>query len=418
MNSLSELLTQHYSKLPQRALNPGECQTVNKKQCTLCFAGRIDYSTELSHKQKAVTEFLHGLKIGVPIRPFIASPAGRLYRTVSKRKAFLVNRQFSLGLIGVEEDTLKNFPLMVGHCVIEPKIHSDVYRVMQDYLQKKEHLSIAEEFNYAIVKGNDAEAAVIFNMNHFSSANRKEVNNLSKHLTHKVKNVAGVFVFTDEERSKYYLRGNPRKDDRVNPKPLTKIFGKEKLFHKVGNVKFLHSPLSFSQTNHSILESFTTTAKNFLALTKNDTLVDLYCGYGLFTLSLASDVRKTIGIEMSRTSIHDAVDNIRINKITNAAFIAADITSATLRKYLKPETSNLKVLLDPPRSGTAEGVIELIADRKPEKVLHIFCNADIIEKELKRWGKSGYTPAAVQPFDMFPGTGEIEVMVLLHKAKN
>lgn len=415
MNSLSDLLHQHYAPLPQRNLAPGECQTAHGKKCALCYAGRIDYAAELQQKQKAVTEFLNRVKFGVPVRPLIASPAGRRYRTVSKRKAFLVNRQFSLGLIGVEEDTLKSFPLTVERCMIEPNIHADVYRTTQEYLQKKENLSLAEEFNYVIVKGNDAEAAVIFNMNHFSSANRKEINRLSKHLTHKVKNIAGVFVFTDEERSRYYLRGNPRKDDRVNPKPLTKIFGKEKLFHKVGNTKFLHSPLSFTQTNHAILEPFTTAAKNFLALTRNDTLVDLYCGYGLFTLHLASDVRKSVGIEMSRTSIHDAVDNARINKIPNATFITADITAAALRKHMKPETSNLKVLLDPPRSGTADGVIELIADRKPEKVLHIFCNAGIIEKELKRWTNSGYSPAAVQPFDMFPGTSDIEVIVLLQK---
>ncbi|MBI2428297.1 MAG: class I SAM-dependent RNA methyltransferase [Ignavibacteriales bacterium] len=371
----------------------------------------------MKYKQQAITEFLNSLKIGVPIRPLIASPQGRTYRTVSKRKAFLVNRQFSLGLIGVDDDTLKNFPMTIGQCVIEPRVHAEVYRTMQEYLQKKEHLSLAEEFNYVVVKGNDTESAVIFNMNHFSSSNRKEINHLSKHLTHKVKNIAGIFVFVDEERSRYYLPGTPKKGNQTNFRPLTKIFGKEKLFHKVGNTKFLHAPLSFSQTNHSILEPFVTTAKTFLSLNKEDVLYDLYCGYGLFSLTLASDVRKVIGIELARTSINDAIDNVRINKITNAKFIPADITAETLRKYLKPETTNLKFLLDPPRSGTLPDVIEMIGEQKPEKVLHIFCNSDIIEKELKRWSKSGYAPAAVQPFDMFPGTTEIEVMILLQRAK-
>jgi len=412
MKTLAEILSHHYSPLPQRQLKAGECQTPQKKRCSLCYAGKMEYSTEFPHKQKAVMEFLQSLKFGVPIRPLIQSPVGRMYRTVSKRKAFLVNRQFSLGLIGVNDDTAKNFPIAVHHCMIEPRIHNQVYDVIQQYLQKREHFSLAEEFNYVIVKGHDAEAEVIFNMNHFSSANRKEVNSLSKHLTSKVKNIAGIFVFTDEERSEYYLRGNPKKNDRVNTTPITKIFGKEKLFHNVGKTKFLFSPLSFSQTNHFILDILVSTARNFLDLTKKDTLIDLYCGYGLFSLCLAPDVHKVISIELSRSSIIDAIDNIRINKITNTKFVSANITVESLRKHIKPGSGSMKLLIDPPRHGTAEGVIEFLAQQQPEKVVHIFCNSSIIESEVVRWKKSGYSVTAVQPFDMFPGTNDIEVMVL------
>jgi len=79
---------------------------------------------------------------------------------------------------------------------------------------------------------------------------------------------------------------------------------------------------------------------------------------------------------------------------------------------IRHESKQLKILLDPPRSGTAEGVIEYIASQNPEKVVHIFCNSEIIEKELGRWKKSGYIPDTTVPFDMFPGTNEIEIMVI------
>jgi tRNA/tmRNA/rRNA uracil-C5-methylase (TrmA/RlmC/RlmD family) len=413
MKTLTDFISEQYHTLPHRTLQRGECQTAKNKRCTLCFASRLDYSIELHHKQKAIIDFLDSLKLGVPIRPLIPSPMGRFYRTVSKRKAFLSNRQFSLGLIGVDEDTAKSFPMAVGQCVIEPQIHADVYKVIQEYLQRKKNLSLAEEFNYVIVRGNDAEASVIFNLNHFSSSNRKEINTLSKYLTRTVKNISGVFVFRDEERSRYYLRGNPRREYQTNSTPMFKIFGKEKLFHKVGGVKFLYSPLSFSQTNHSILESFVSAARNFLDLAKDEVLLDLYCGYGLFSFSCAANVRNVLGIELSRASIADALENARINKVTNTKFIPANITVENLQKVLRSEIPNLKLILDPPRSGTAEGVIEFLAQRRPEKVVHIFCNSALIEKELKRWKKSGYFAAAVQPFDLFPGTGEIEVMVLL-----
>jgi tRNA/tmRNA/rRNA uracil-C5-methylase (TrmA/RlmC/RlmD family) len=80
---------------------------------------------------------------------------------------------------------------------------------------------------------------------------------------------------------------------------------------------------------------------------------------------------------------------------------------------MKSSRGNDAILLDPPRSGTDKEVIEYIAARKPTRVLHIFCNVDIMPNELKRWTESGYSITRAIPFDMFPGTSAIEMMVLL-----
>ncbi len=301
----------------------------------------------------------------------------------------------------------------IGECVIEPRSHADIYATIQEILQRKEESNLVKEFNYVVVKGDDRESIVIFNMNHFSSTNRREVNALSKHLTSSVKSVAGVYVFVDEERSRYYLAGTPRKGVQSNPKPLTKIFGKDRLFHKTGDLKFLYSPLTFTQTNHTILESFVTTAKKYLSLTTQDSLFDLYCGYGLFSLNFAKNVKEVTAIELSRSAIHDGVDNARRNNIGNTKFIAADISPDTLLRSSNRRPT--KILLDPPRNGTGEEVIEFLAGLEPQKVVHIFCNMDIIGKELDRWKNCGYVPVKAQPFDMFPGTSEIEMLILLEK---
>jgi tRNA/tmRNA/rRNA uracil-C5-methylase (TrmA/RlmC/RlmD family) len=220
-------------------------------------------------------------------------------------------------------------------------------------------------------------------------------------------------VFVDEERSEYYLSGTPRKGMRSNPKPLTKLFGREKLFHKVGDLKFLYAPLSFTQTNHSILEGFVGTVKQMLDVTKDDVVADLYCGYGLFSLCLAGAAGTVIAVELSRSAINDGIDNARRNGVTNTKFVCADISADSLDKILKRSPS--KVLLDPPRNGTAPGVIEFLAEKKPQRVVHIFCNTEIIGRELQRWEQCGYHPVAVQPVDMFPGTREIEFVVALER---
>jgi tRNA/tmRNA/rRNA uracil-C5-methylase (TrmA/RlmC/RlmD family) len=417
VKSLSELLTISASQLPSRRLSVGECQTTKQQRCSLCFSSKIDYSAELKNKQGAIDEFWNSLETSIKCEPLIPSPLGRYYRTVSKRKAFIVGHRFFLGLIGVDDESAKSFPMDINECVIEPKSHAYIYSVIQEILQRKEQSTLVKEFNYVIVKGDDRESTVIFNMNHFSSSNRREVNALSKSLTTKAKNVTGVYVFVDEERSKYYLSGTPRKGVQSNPKPLTKVYGNEKLFHKTGDVKFLYSPLSFSQTNHSILEQFIRTAKEFLSFSKDDTLYDLYCGYGLFSLSLAANVKNVIGVELSRSAIVDAIENAKRNKITNTRFHPADISAESLPRFFKPGTQQVKLLLDPPRNGTGQGVIEFLAEQHPQKVVHTFCNSEIIEKELRTWKRCGYIPTKAQPFDMFPGTSEIEMMILLEPQK-
>jgi len=425
LKPLSEILSTAAAKHPFRNLNGGECLTSRQQRCSLCFSSKIDYADELKNKQKAISDFWSSIEAAVPCDPLVTSPLGRHYRMVSKRKAFIVGHRFFLGLIGVDDDSAKSYPMDIGACAIEPESHAHIYDVIQEMLQRKEQSTLVKEFNYVIVKGDDREAIVIFNMNHFSSSNRREVNALSKSLTHKAKNVQGVYVFTDEERSKYYLSGTPRKGVQSNPKPLTKIYGTEKLFHTACGVKFLYSPLSFTQTNHSILEQFIGSAKEMLSLTSNDILYDLYCGYGLFSLSLAAGAKSVTGIELSRSSISDAIDNAKRNKLTNVRFHAADISADHLPRFFNYRSSahaagedrHLKLLLDPPRNGTSEEVIEFLAEQRPSKVVHIFCNSAIIEKELRRWKQCGYVPVMARPFDMFPGTDEVEMMILLERQR-
>ncbi|MDD8019505.1 MAG: hypothetical protein PHP42_14120, partial [Bacteroidota bacterium] len=171
-STFSEQLAPHYFSVLQRSLNTGECQTLNKKTCRLCFASSLTYEDEQQRKNSVLQEFWNSLNIPIPLQPIISSPAGRHYRTVSKRKAFLVNNRFSLGLIGVDDDTSKSFPMSIGECVIEPRVHSEVYTVIQEFIRRPECAELATEFTYVVVKGGEQEVAVIFNMNHFSSGNR------------------------------------------------------------------------------------------------------------------------------------------------------------------------------------------------------------------------------------------------------
>jgi tRNA/tmRNA/rRNA uracil-C5-methylase (TrmA/RlmC/RlmD family) len=165
--------------------------------------------------------------------------------------------------------------------------------------------------------------------------------------------------------------------------------------------------------NGSIIETFVGQSRALLGLRREETLLDLYCGYGLFALSLAGEVRRVIGAEMSAAAIAAAKANAEVRGARNCRFVRVDLTADAIPPLMESIRSPSAVILDPPRKGTGAGVIEAIAARRPSKVLHIFCNSDLIVPDLSRWTMGGYRAQRAVPLDMFPGTPEVETLVLL-----
>ncbi len=392
--------------LPSRPLEQGECQSHTSERCKLCFAINLTYSDEVILKNKALLEFWKQLS-RTPLAPLVDSPRGRAYRTVTKRKVFPFRDTLKLCLIDPSEGGSRA-GFNVIRCAIEPDDHGRIYAKTQDLIAKPYATSLADQLSYVIIKGNYTEYTVIFNVLEISPSLIKAANTLSKSLTHELKDIIGLLIYEDDSGRGYYMGA---KSAHVSPK-IKKIFGKSELYQKVLTKSFLYSPLSFSQVNQSIIESLILNAGELLELKKDQTMFDLYCGYGLFSLCLADKVRNVVGVELSPNSIESAIANAKRQGVRNARFTRNDITATSIQSIMKQATPNDVVLLDPPRAGTAEGVIECIAAKHPEKVLHIFCNIDLMPVEIARWEASGYKLEKVLPFDMFPGTSSIEMMTL------
>jgi tRNA/tmRNA/rRNA uracil-C5-methylase (TrmA/RlmC/RlmD family) len=413
MQSFEEILTStiREASLPPRQLGEGECQSPTRQRCRLCHAVNLDYTNEIRLKNQALQQFWKTLRTGSRLEPLVPSPLGRNYRTTTKRRVFRYRDTFRLGLISPDEaGELK--PFSVVQCAIEPDEHARIYHQVQESIVKPYAKKLAKVLNHVVIKGNYSEQTIIFNVEEISSEATHAANTLSKSLTRKFPGIVGVFLYEDSSSPGYYLGSSDQKAQQ----PFKKLFGKPEIFHRTMGRSFLFSPLSFSQINQSILDSMMQTAKELLQPTKESTLFDLYCGYGVFALSLSDTVRSVIAAEVSGPSIESAIANARRQKVANVRFIREEINGETIERIMKSGTPRDVVLLDPPRKGTAEGVIESIAARKPRRVLHLFCEIDLIAKELKRWEKAGYTPTRGIPFDMFPGTATMETMVLLEPA--
>jgi tRNA/tmRNA/rRNA uracil-C5-methylase (TrmA/RlmC/RlmD family) len=404
-----ELFQEHLKKVipPGPPLSGDACRTYSSRICPLCHASRVEYPAEAEAREGALREFWKGLSLDAPLSPLVRSPRGREYRTVSKRKAFPVKGEARLGLIesGGEEG---HRPVDVIACRVEPASHAAVYARLRESIASPAARLLVPVLRYVVVKGNYTELIVILSVTRIDGGVVSAVNTVSRGLTRACPDVRGVLLYEDRSDGRYYL-GTRTPAARGS---IRKIFGETTVYQKFGGKGFLFPPLAFSQVNASLVDGLIEEAGRMLEPGPETDMYDLYCGYGLFTLTIGSRARRGTGIERTPEAIDAATRNAERLGGTHARFFRSDITAETLPRLLAHAGPGSAVLLDPPRGGTAPGVIECAAARRPGRVVHMFCNLDIMSAEIERWREAGYVPARGVPFDMFPGTDDTEIMVL------
>jgi tRNA/tmRNA/rRNA uracil-C5-methylase (TrmA/RlmC/RlmD family) len=367
----------------------------------------MTYDDEARAREAALREYWRSLRLPGTLRPLIRSPLGRHYRTTSKRKTLETRHDVRLALIDPSERG-SGRGIDIGACGIEPATHAAIFRRIQEAMQKPFARPLVAALRYVIIRGNYSASTVIFNVAEIDGPLVKSANTLSKGLTHDLPDVKGVMLFEDTGDGRYYLgTRNPSMRSGVR-----KIFGDTNVYARYGGKSFLWPALSFSQINGALVDGLIEAATRLLGPNSSTSFYDLYCGYGLFTLTVGLGAKSAVGIERSVESVEAAVANAKRQHATGVRFVRSDISADTIAATVSGIREGDLVLLDPARAGTGPGIIETLAARRPGRVVHLFCNVDILGNELDRWKKSGYRIEEVIPFDMFPGTDELELMVL------
>lgn len=175
-------------------------------------------------------------------------------------------------------------------------------------------------------------------------------------------------------------------------------------------------PTSFTQVNSEINQKMISQVIKYLEPTKNDRVLDLFCGLGNFTLPIAKHAKKVIGIEGDDILVHSARDNAEQNGITNAEFTYADLFDQSRATDWRVVGYN-KLLLDPPRSG-AKDVIESITKNAFEKIVYVSCNPSTLARDagvLVHEKNYRLTHAGVM--DMFPHTKHVESLAVFERGE-
>lgn len=382
------------------------------RECAVLLPGRfvdprhpealseLDYAKELEIKNSAVRKLLTPLNPGQKLRQILPSPKPRHYRTTSKRRwAGARNRA--------------SFVMANGQSIrslLDPEIHTRIYEFAEKNLSLPKNRALSGALSYLIIRGDYSRFALIFNLNSVDGAVVRNLRFFADTLRGEFPGIVSCFMYLDEKNSDYYLE-RERPEKKV---AFKKIFGSELMDVTIDGKKMLYPVTAFSQINLSMLETFIHTAFEMLGLKASDTLLDLYCGYGLFGLSGADHCARVLGIDYAGEAIQSA-EKIAAHLYPGkpVRFIRGDITPELLKSRLPAPSPDDKIILDPPRSGCLPGIIETLASRKAGRILHVFCGTDTMKRELAIWQNNGWTIDRIVPLDLFPGTINLETLVLL-----
>jgi 23S rRNA (uracil1939-C5)-methyltransferase len=180
------------------------------------------------------------------------------------------------------------------------------------------------------------------------------------------------------------------------------LAGSQYVFFRLLGREFRVSAGSFFQVNTALAEAMVSHLNDHLPLRQDNTVLDLYCGVGLFSAFLAERVGRLIGIESSPLACDDFVANL--DEFEHVELYEGAVEEILPALDVRPQA----VVLDPPRAGLERLVLDTIADLQPRYLAYISCDPATLARDARRLVRHGYHPQNITPFDLFPQTYHIE----------
>ncbi|GAA3412617.1 hypothetical protein GCM10020370_65470 [Paenibacillus hodogayensis] len=190
------------------------------------------------------------------------------------------------------------------------------------------------------------------------------------------------------------------------------LWGNDRIYDTIGDVRFAISAHSFYQVNPTQTEVLYGKALEYAGLTGNETVIDAYCGVGTISLFLAQRAKRVYGVEVVPEAIEDARRNAELNGIDNVEF-AVGKAEEVLPTWRAAGVRADVIVVDPPRKGCDAALLETIVAMQPRRVVYVSCNPSTLARDLRLLEDGGYRTVEVQPVDMFPHTVHVESVALL-----
>ena len=216
------------------------------------------------------------------------------------------------------------------------------------------------------------------------------------------------------------LNFNREKTNRIIGYESKAVYGRDYIYDYIGDIKFKISVESFFQINPYQTGRLYGKALMYAGLTGRETVWDMYCGIGTISLFLSKQARKVYGVEIVPQAIRDAKENARLNGINNTEFYVGKAEDVVPEIYSSGKDGSHAdvVVVDPPRKGCDEKLLETLILMKPERIVYVSCDPATLARDIKILSESGeYRLVRYSVCDMFSHSGHVESCVLLERLK-
>ena len=385
---------------PSPARIEPDCPHYDK--CGGCQFRHMTYEEELCAKRQRVEDALRRLGgLTLPVSAIHGAENTQGYRN---------KVQFPVSGDGIGYYRSRTHQVIdIPHCHLQPQVDSLCRQVVADWMKQYRVPSYQEKTGQGLVRhlylrtnqAGEVLCCLIINGKKLPHAQE-----LVAALKAAVPTLVGVV-----------LSVNTRKTNVILGTEYHTLWGQDWLEETLCGHTFRLSVPSFFQINQPQTQVLYSRAVEFAGLTGTETVVDLYCGIGTISLTMAEHAATVIGVEVVPQAIEDAKENALRNGLANKTrFLCGDASQLALQLEQEGITPDV-IVVDPPRKGLAPDVVDTIARMAPPRVVYVSCDPATLGRDLKRFAALGYEAQQAEAVDLFPRTAHIETVVLLSKGE-
>jgi 23S rRNA (uracil1939-C5)-methyltransferase len=355
-------------------------------ECGGCQWQMLPYAAQLEHKEQIFRDALQR-QCGVDpqrIAPILASPDQWYYRSRVQFKC----RALSDGTLAIGfYRHASHFVIDIDSCPVAAPAFNKLLPALRELLQRTPYAAQVSQIDMEIGAGESVRLVL-----HYAGDNAAGLAESLRHLQ-KIQPLA-IFLKTGPKSNLRHVEGPAELKIEVDSPTLELAYGAG----------------GFAQINLTQNQRMVAEALRLAAPEADWRVLDLYCGMGNFSLPFARRVESLVAVEEHAGSIRQGKSNARHNRLTNVDFVARPAEGA-YAAFAGKRGFDL-VILDPPRAGAKEVVVDLLRQRV-KRILYVSCDPMTLARDLKLLLAGGYRVIESRPLDMFPQTYHLESLTLL-----
>lgn len=376
----------------------------NYPRCGGCNIMHMTYAAQLRFKHDTVKETLEriGSLKNIKVEPVIGAKNPLCYRNKVQVPFGEDNYKTIAGFY--KRDTHSIIPL--NKCYIQSEVSTSLTIFVKNLCNEYGIKGYNEKYHkgdirHILIKTNALEEIMLVLV-----VLHPDINNIEKIVEKVTKRYPSVkSIVLNVNRA----RGNTT----IGDKNIV-LYGESHITDVLCGKTFKIGATSFYQVNHDQTEVLYNKAIELASLTKEDVLIDAYCGIGTIGIIASDKVKKVYGVEIVPEAIQNAIENMKINNVKNAEYVCGKAEEQIV-KWMESKIPATTIVVDPPRKGCDEKLLDTIVSMGIPKVIYVSCNPATLARDLKYLVEHSYKVKHVQPVDMFPQSNHIETVVLLTK---